>query len=147
MATIKVYHEVSIGGVTLTGDRLAAVTLADITKLVYCLKAISIAGSSAGQLLWTSGNGGITTFTRGLIITNQDLFVELRNDDTGTVEFGLMLLEANTPSWFGAKGGFNTTESLDGAVLVDNTDFSDIDRIECQNEGTTAAVVSLFLFN
>ena len=146
MATIKVYHEVTVDGVTLTGDRLSGITLSDVTKVAYCVQKVSVAASSTAQLLWTTANGGIVTFTRGLIITDQDLFAELRNDDTGTVEFGLMLIEANQPQWFGAKGGFNTTESLDGAALVDNTDFADIDRIEVQNEGATAAVVSLYLF-
>jgi len=146
MAEIKVYHEVTVGGKTLVGDRLVGVTLSDITKVAYCVQEVSIAISNTSQLMWSSGNGGITTFTRGLIISDQDIYVEFRNDDTGTVEFGLFLMEANQPYWFGAKGGFNTTESLDGAALVDNTDFADIDRIEVQNEGSTAAVVSLYLF-
>lgn len=147
MAVIKTAFEVTVDGVSLTGSsRLDLVTLSDITKVAYCVQNITLAGSSTAQLLWTTGNGGITTFTRGLLITDQDIYVELRNDDTGTVEFGLIIVEANTPFWFGAKGGFNTTESLDGLTLVDNTDFSDIDRIEVQNEGSNTATISLYLF-
>lgn len=147
MAEIKVYHEVTVDNVTLpgSGTRGTPVILSDITKVV-AYNLVSIVASSGVQILWATTNAGLVTYTRGLIITDQDIYVEFRNDDTGTVEFGLILVEANAPFWFGAKGGFNTTESLDGATLVDNTDFADIDRIEAQNEGTTAANVTLYLF-
>ena len=145
MATIKVYHEVTLDGTTLTGDRLSAVTLSDVTTLAYCLRAVSVAISNTSQVLWTTTNGGIVTFTRGLIISDQDLFVEFRTDN-GSPEFVLMKIEANQPFWFGALAGGDTTESLDGAALVDGTDYDDIDRIEVQNEGATAAIVDLYLF-
>lgn len=145
MATIKVYHEVTVAGKTLVGDRLSGTTLSDVTKLAYCLQQVSVAASNTAQLLWTTGNGGITTFTRGLIVSDQDLYIELRTDN-GTPEYALMKIEANQPFWFGAVAGGDTTESLDGAALVDGTDFDDIDRIEVQNEGSTAANVDLFLF-
>lgn len=148
MAVIKVSdQEVTVDGVSLTGaSRLNLTAIPDVTKVAYCVREISLAASSGGQSMWTTGNGGITTFTRGLIISDQDIFVERRNDDSGAAEFSLELIEANVPFWFGAKTGAGTTERLDGATLVDNTDFADVDRIECQNEGTTAAIVSLYLF-
>lgn len=145
MATIKIHHEVTVDGVTLTGSRLVPTTLSDITAVPYAVQNISLAGSSTARTLWTTGNGGITTFTRGLLITDQDIWVELRNDNA-TAEYGLILVEANTPFWFGAELGADTTESLDGAVQVDGTDYDDVDRIEVQNDGSTAATVSLYLF-
>jgi hypothetical protein len=145
MAVVKVYHEITVDGVTQTGGRLAATTLT-VTKLAYSIIDASVAASSTAQLLWTTANGGITTFTQGYIISDQDIYIELRTDNV-TAEFVLMLVKANTPFWFSGTAGGNTTESLDGATLVDGTDFDDVDRIEVQNEGTTAATVSLFLFN
>jgi hypothetical protein len=145
MATIKVYHEVTIDNVTLTGDRLSPITLSDVTKLAYCVQDVAVAVSSTSLILWTTGSAGITTFTRGLIVSDQDLYVELRTDNA-SAEFAIVKVEANQPTWLGAVSGGSTTEALDGATLVDGTDFDDVDRIEVQNEGTTAATVSLFLF-
>ena len=147
MAVIKVYHEVTIDNVALAnaGNRLVGVTLADITKVAYCVQDVTVAISNTAQLMWTTLNGGITTYTQGLIISDQDLVVELRTDN-GTAEFVLLKVKANQPQWLPAVVGGNTTESLDGAALVDGTDFDDVDRIEVQNEGTTAATVSLYLF-
>jgi hypothetical protein len=145
MATIKVYHEVTVDDAALEGNRLISTTLSNITKVSYCVQDISVAATSTSQVLWTTGNAGITTFTRGLLITDQDLYLELRTDN-GSPEYVLSLVEANVPYWFGAKAGGDSTESLDGATLVDGTDFDDVDRIEVQNEGATAATVSLYLF-
>lgn len=147
MAVIKVYHEVTIDDKRLTATRrVTPVTLSDITQLRYCVENVSVASGNTSQVLWTSGNGGVTTFTRGLLITDQDLYIERRNDDSGTPEYVLELIEANTPYWFGAQTGGGTSERLDGAALVDNTDYADVDRIEVQNPGSTAATVSLYLF-
>ena len=144
MATVKVYHEVTVDGKTILGDRLTATTLSDVTKLTAYLD-ISIAASNTSQILWETGNAGITTFTRGCIVSDQDIFVELRNDNA-SAEYALLLIEANAPVWFGAELGADTTESLDGSALVDGTDYDDVDRIEAQNEGSTAASVQLLLF-
>lgn len=146
MAVIKTAFEVTIDGVSLTGSsRLDLVTLSDITKVAYCVQDISLAVAPAGQLIWTTANGGITTFTRGLVITDQDIYIEFRTDNA-TPEFILQLVEANSPFWFGAKMGGDTTESLDGVAQVDGTDFDDVDRIEIQNASTSAATVSVYLF-
>jgi hypothetical protein len=144
MATIKVYHEITVDGKTITGDRLAATTLSDVTNMVAYL-TVSVAATNTSQVLWATTNAGITTFTRACIISDQDIFVELRNDN-GTAEYAIILVEANTPFWIGAELGADTTESADGAALVDGTDFDDIDRIEVQNEGSTAANVQLLMF-
>jgi hypothetical protein len=145
MSVIKIFHEVTIAGLTVTGNNLVGTTLADITKLSYCVQNTTVAISSTSQLMWTTLNAGVTTFTQGLLITDQDLYIELRTDN-GTPEYVLLWVKANTPFWFSGRVGGNTTESLDGAILVDGTDYDDVDRIEVQNDGTTAATISLYLF-
>lgn len=146
MATIKVAHEVTIDGVSLTGaSRLNLTTLSDVTSVDFCVQDISVAATNTSQILWSTGNG-VTTFLRGLLITDQDLVIELRTDN-GSPEYVLLFVDANVPFWFTGNAGGNTTESLDGAALVDGTDYDDVDRIEVQNEGSSAATVSLYLFN
>jgi hypothetical protein len=146
MAVIKIGHEVTVDGVSLTGSsRLNLTTLSDITSVDFCVQNISVAATNTSQVLWASGNG-VTTFLRGLIITDQDIVVELRTDNA-TAEFPLFFIDANVPFWFTQDAAGDTTESLDGAALVEGTDYDQIDRIECQNEGSSAATVSLYLFN
>ena len=146
MAVIKVAHEVTVDGKSLTGSsRLNLTTLSDVTAVDFCVQNTSVAASNTSQILWATGNG-VTTFLRGLVISDQDIVIELRTDNS-TAEFVLLFIDANVPFWFTGLAGGNTTESLDGAVLVDGTDYDDVDRIEVQNEGTSAATVSLYLFN
>lgn len=145
MAVIKVAHEVTVDGVSLTGSsRLNLTTLSDITQVVFCVQDISVAATNTQQTLWASGNG-VTLFDRALIISDQDIVVELRTDN-GTPEYALLFIDANVPFWFTQDVGADTTESLDGAALVEGTDYDQVDRIEVQNEGSTAANVSLYLF-
>lgn len=144
MGVIRIYHEVTIGGKTLTGDRLNGVTLSDITQLIFSVQDISVAATNTSQVLWALGNG-VTAFNRGLIISDQDIVVEMRTDNA-TPEYPLLFIDANVPYWFTQDVAGDITESLDGAALVEGTDYDQIDRIEVQNEGSSAATVSLFLF-
>lgn len=146
MATVKITHEVSIGGVTVTNNaNLTATTLSALTSFDFCVRDLSVAASNTSQVLWASGNG-VTSFTAGLLVSSQDLYLELRNS-LGTPEYTLIEIKAGVPYWFGAHNGGGTTERADGSALTDGTDFENIDRIEVQNEGSSAATVSLFLFN
>lgn len=144
MATIKAYTEITVDGKTITGNRLSPVTLT-VTSLAYSIQGITLAVAPASQLMWTTANGGITTYTLGYLLSTQDIYIERRTDNA-TPEFSVELVKADVPFWFTGTVGGDTTESLDGVALVDGTDIDDVDRIEIQNASSTAATVSMFLF-
>jgi len=110
----------------------------------------TIADNYGEDVLWTTGDGGLDTFTYGFIMSDQDIWVQLRNDDTGTAEYVRMLVPANVLTTIPAKCAGNTTDAFDGAVLVDNTDYADTDQIAVHRDvadGVGDAVVSMYLFD
>ena len=84
------------------------------------------------ETIWAAGDGGLTTFDQGIILSDQDVLVEMRND-AGSAEFALIQVRANTPFYFGPFLAAGTAgELVDGAESVENTDFDSIDRIQIQ---------------
>lgn len=115
----------------------------------YVVQDKTIADDYGEDVLWATGDGGLDTFTHGFIISNQDIWVQLRNDDTGAAEYVRMYVPANVFTFIPAKIAGNATDAFDGAALEDNTDYADTDQIEVARDvadTTGDAVVSLFLF-
>ena len=113
-------------------------------------KAERIIADNYGEaVLWATGEGGMDTFTHGFIFSDQDLWIELRNDEAGA-DFILMFVPANMLiplSNFSHGGG---SSELIGTDLVENTDYDSIDQIEVHRDEADAvgdANVELHLFN
>lgn len=107
-----------------------------------------IADSYGVDILWTVGEGGRDTFQLAIIVSDKAVFVGRRND-AGTDEFAVDHLHPNIPFIFNDDLYANTTDVLDGAVLVDGTDFNQIDRIEVQRDvadGVGDAKVRLWMW-
>lgn len=98
--------------------------------------------------LWASGDGGISTFEVGWLLSDQDLLVELRNDNA-TAEHVVLEVKAGMPLMLAGE----QMDAVEAAPLSDGvqTTVSDsVDRIRVQrnvadDEGD--ASVRLILFN
>lgn len=109
----------------------------------------TVADAYGNDVLWEDGAGGFDSFELGLIVSNQDLAVELRNDN-GTADAVLVFIEANIPFYFGPSlGAASGSEAVDGSDLEDNTDYHTVDQIAVQRDeadGEGDAEVELWLF-
>lgn len=147
--TLELRQALFIGDDEIIGDSLVNQSIALVTGQAFTVRDRIIADNYAEDVLWTTGEGGLTTFTHGYIHSDQDIWVQLRNDDTGTVEYVRLFVKANILTALPAKVAGNTVDAFDGAILVDNTDFADVDRIEVMRDVADAigdAIVNLFLF-
>ena len=118
-ATLLFGSEAVRKDVAIAGDTLlrSTVTVADNYNL---------------ETLWTSGDGGVSTFTHALILSDNDILVELRTDN-GTPEFSLIQVKANCPTYIGGFSASGTATALtDDTQSVEDTDFDSIDRIQAQ---------------
>jgi len=108
---------------------------------------VTVADDYAVENLWTTGDGGVESFKLALILTNQNILVEMRNDD-GTPKFIESRVVANCPCYLGdASAGGTSSIFTDG---TETTAEGAIDRIEAQRNvanGQGDATVTLVLFN
>ncbi len=152
MATLTLTHKLTMtdtDSIVEIGSLTTSNSITVTNGQIFRAENKTIADNFTADILWTTGEGGMNTFELGLIKSNVAVVMELRTDNS-TAEFVLLNIPANVPVYFGAKVGGNTTESLDGAILVDGTDFDDVDRIEVQRDVadvTGDATVDLYLFN
>jgi len=133
-----------------------AINLGDISVETLAASAVTqklhstvtVADAYGSAIIWTTGDCGISTFTAGVLVANQDIFVEFKNNKS-TPEYSTMKVPANLPCSFGGYSGGVTTAVLDGAVLVAGTDYGTITQIEVQRntaEGTGDVVVDLIMW-
>lgn len=128
------------------GSKTVDVSINAATPIFHA-EDVSVAASHTRATLWATGQGGISAFVFGVLLSDSDIYIELKNSK-GTPEYVLHFVPANIPFYFGYNESGSTTQRLDGALLVAGTDYSPIAQIMVQNESlTTAAVVSLYLFN
>lgn len=138
-----------IDGNTVEGSLIENQTISLTAGQSFVVQDKTVADDYGEDVLWTTGDGGLDSFTHGFFISTQDVWLQLRNDDTGTVEYVRIFCPANTLVFVPAKIAGNTTDAFDGVVLVDNTDYADTDQIEVCRDAADAvgdAVVSLYLF-
>ncbi len=124
-------------------------TLTDLTNgTAGVVEDVLVTDAFGVATLWVTPQAGITTYEKAYIFSDVDLAVEIRTDN-GTPEFILMFIEANTLTPLPALLGGNTTESIDGAILVQGTDYDNADQIRVQRDVAAAigdATVTLYLF-
>lgn len=147
--TLKLRQAVEVSGLEVVGDRLVSRSTALTTGQHYAVQSKVIADNYGEDVLWAAGDGGLDTFTHGFIFSTHDVWVQLRNDDTGAAEYVRLFVPANVLAFLPPKIAGNTTDAFDGAVLVDNTDYADTDQIEVMRDaasGAGSAVVELHLF-
>jgi hypothetical protein len=141
MATISFTSHVDLDDSKLQGDLDTPVTLTVTGDKVLTTKTL-VTGNTL-DVLWTTGEGGLATFDVLIIETTADVWIELRTEQS-TPEFITIEVTASNPLILTSDnvGGF-TTARLDGAALVDDTDYGQVDRISAQNDGSGSAIVTL----
>lgn len=126
------------------GSKTIDVSVAANTPIFHA-EDVSVPASSGTATLWATGQGGISTFVFGVILSDSDIWVELKNT-IGTPQYSLLRIVANVPFYFGLNTSGSTSQKLTGSV-VSTTNLA-ISQIKVQNDGvTTPANVSLYLFN
>lgn len=145
---LKFVQALYVGDDLLIGSATSKQSITLSSGQSYVIQDKTIADNYGEDILWASGDGGLDNYTHGFIYSDQDLIVELKTDN-GTPEYVLLEVKANVIASLPAIAGGNTTESIDGAVLVDGTDYDDVVQISIQRDVADAvgdATVSLFLF-
>jgi hypothetical protein len=113
---------------------------------VFHVDDVSVAATHGTAVLWITGAGGIGAWTYGIIISDQDIYFQQKND-IGTPQFARGFIPANTPRFISYRTGGSTASQLTGSALANGTAYGSTVEIKVQNESlTTAANVSLFLF-
>jgi len=104
------------------------------------------------QVLWTTGDGGVTSFDLMAILCDADVLVEFRNDNA-TDQFCALHLEADVPLLLGATS-MGANDDATGVIGADGsaTTLDAIDNITAKNnaDGSSTAVtatVRLMLFD
>lgn len=133
-ASIKTFVEVTgVGETVVVGSD---VTSQDVTLTGEMYQARAVVADDYGTVtLWQTGDGGVDTFDLLILETDADVFVELRNDQS-TDEFLLLFVPANHPLVLVSDdvGAVQTTGRIDGADLVDGTDYGQVDQIVVQRD-------------
>lgn len=149
MASFSLTHQIVGTTPPIAVGNITPTTISFSVGAAYAIENMVIADNYSQATLWQTGQGNVSTFEFGLLLSDVDLWIQLRNDDSGAAEYSLIFVKANLPFYFGAKSGAGTTDRLDGLVLVDNTDYADVDQIQVQRDVADAvgdATVSLYLF-
>lgn len=103
------------------------------------------------EVLWTTGDGNMDTFELLWFETDADVFLELRSDMVAD-EFLLIEAKAHVPLILTSDdiAGHDTATRFDDAVLVEDTDWAQCDRISVQRnvaDDAGDAIVHLVLFS
>lgn len=130
------------------GSKTTPLTLTLTTGVRYDT-LVTVADDYGSEVLWTTGGGGMDTFEVVLIYSNADVWIELRNEQA-TDEFALIFIQGGVWHLLSSDdmGACLTTTRIDGANLVDNTDYGQIDNITAvrnEADGQGDALVHLIL--
>ena len=151
--------------VTLSLEQTFKATMADGSKLdigtLYTPNTVTlttgvkyetsatVADNYTAVTLWATGDGGMDKFEVALIYSDANIWINLKTDIAGD-EFALIHLQGGV--WHlltqDDVGGYATTTRLDGAVLVEDTDYAQVDAIVAHNnvaDDAGDAVVHLIL--
>lgn len=147
---LKILHEgrlVSDNRVRF-GDERVRVDVTVPNGAVFSVESLTVTDNFGTATLWSS-TGPLAVFTFGVVISNQDLFVQFRNDN-GSPKYMILEIKAGIPFYFGSKMGTSSSNIAGGAELLDGTAFDDVNQIIVQRnvaDGEGDAAVSLYLFN
>lgn len=153
MPTLTIRREVKLvddagNDIVTLGDRFEPLEEITTVSGEYYLHKAVIADNYGRETLWQSSVGGISDFRLLYIEADAQVHVELRTDNA-TPEYALFKCGPGTPLMFTANDlGADAVESLDGAALVEGTDFDQINRIvvqrdEAESEGDANVTILL----
>jgi hypothetical protein len=146
--TLRVRQGLEVSGQLLEGSLEASQSFTLTSGSAYISQSVIVADNYGTATLWAGASAPLTTFTYGYIYSDQDIYVQLKTDH-GTPEYLLMLVPANTLVFLPGTAGGGTSARLDGAVLVDGTDYDAVVEIKAGRDAADDegdATVSLYLF-
>ena len=145
MATVKFTQHVSLDGEDLVGSLSVPVSLT-VSGEVYETRAdVAAAGTAT---LWTTTNGGFATADVIIITSDQNVWVEFRNDHTSAAEYVAFEVTASNPLILTSDSmGSSAASQVDGTAWVANTEFATIDQINVQNDSASTARVRLLMID
>lgn len=150
MASFSLTHQIlGTSPVIQVGETETPTTISFTNGVIFSVVNTIVADNFSQATLWTTGDGNVTTFQFGLLLSDADVFVQLQNDDAGANEYAVIFVPANLPFYFGPLIGASTSDRLDGADLISGTDYDDVSGIQVQRDVADAvgdATVSLYLF-
>lgn len=153
MATVSFIEHMLISGLDAPDKTYGSLTVPKtltVTGTVFEAE-FTVADNFGEVVAWTTGNGGITTADVIRIETDATVWVEFRNTLSGGAEFIRLEVTPEQSLILGSDNiGGGTSSLFDGAVLVDDTDFAQIDRIEFHRDvadGVGDATVQLTLID
>lgn len=135
---------------TLTGDLAPIIGNSDLISAaftgntVYHVENATVTDNYGVATLWAA-NGGLATFTFGVIVSTTDLLIEFKNDKV-TPEYVLMNVPAGVPVYFAGLSRGGTSALISSGQI---TGIGNIVQIKAQRNVASsvgAAVVSLLLF-
>ncbi len=154
-ATVTIFQhvEVSLDGQPHTiGSRVTPQTLTLTSDEVFDVRTPVIAAAPAQtddfiqQILWTSGNGGVSTFSVLVFVADAACVIELRTDASGddAVGFAAFEVTADIPLILTKDDASAAAATvLNGGDLV--VDLNLIDRIEVKNNAGTTSTINVHL--
>lgn len=142
-ASLTTHLTLTVG--SLTGSVVktfgSLTTPADITLtdgLIHEVRAV-VEDDYGVETLWTTGDGNLDTFEFLWFMTDAAVFLELRTD-MATDEYLILPVQAYVPFILaGDDAAGIDADRLDGAVLVEATDYAQVDRIRVCRDVADAA--------
>lgn len=144
--TVEIRQALYVNDEVVLGSKDTETTLSS-DAAVLAVRQKVVADNYGEDILWATGDGGLDTPSQAFILSDQAIYIELKTDNASP-EYVLLLIPANIITAVPLKVGGDDTESIDGAVLVDATDYDDVVQIRVQRdaaEGAGDATVSLYL--
>src|SRR5262249_4225071 len=147
MPSLNLRHGANLSGDTNVsyGNKLVDSVLT-VNDPVFHVEQAVVPATHGTLTPWITGSGGISTWVWGLILSDQDIYLEMKND-IGTPQYARSFIPAGVPRYISFKVGGSTSSQLTGGALSNGTAYGSCVSIKLQNEGATAANVDLFLFS
>lgn len=132
---ITTHVKATVGGVVKEyGSTTVPVEYSITNGHVFETRA-TVADDYDTAILWTTGDGDMDKFELLYIKSDADVYIEMRSD-MATDEYLLFEIKANVPTILTSDniGAQAAAARLDAAILVEDTDFAQVDRIVVQRD-------------
>jgi len=147
--TLKLRQALIVDGHVVLGDKVSDTPITLANGQQFAVEGKVIADDYGEDVLWETGDGGMDTFSHGFIYSDKDVWLQMRNTQ-GTPQYILRKIDANVLTEITGTTGGSTSALIDGADLVEATDWDQVDQIRVQRDeadGEGDASVSLYLFS
>jgi len=146
---VKLRQAIELNGCVVAGDQNVDVTLPDTNEAAHTVIERLLPDNFGTALLWDATSTPVGSPDAMFILSDAAVVVELTTNHS-TPEYIVLFVRANELTALPMFAGGNTTESIDGLVLVSGTDFKNVVKVRVQRDVADAigdAKVSLYVFD